>query len=162
MSVRKSSRISSSMVKNIIEEYNQENQDNSEESLCEMILDKQIELDKCVKNTKSLSPAKKKRLRNAKASAVSRLKKKLFVLRLNNELEKTKKELREAQTTIKILNKQIKNLKEEKLISSNDNNLDFVNEIKDFPKNELENLCFFEFKDSGEFDEGTSIINIIE
>ena len=84
-----------------------DNYDNlNENELNALLLEKQHALDNCVNKSVKMSADKRKRIRNRHASAISRLRKKLYVRSLERDLENTKKKLEDAYKMIDKLEKE--------------------------------------------------------
>ena len=170
MSLRRSSRITKS--KNFFQEKFMNNEDKEDilkeeifDDNCELtenyledtILQKKNELEKCIKLTKDFTPSKKKRLRNAKASRISRLKKKLITLRLNKKLKKMELELKEAKLTILNLNNTIEELKQQ-IPNSNTENLN-IDTYEHLEQKEIHNLYDYDLILNEIKDDKIDIIN---
>jgi hypothetical protein len=72
-----------------------------ENTLLRMITERELDLQKCINNTKNLSAIKKKRIRNRHASGISRLKKKLFYLKLTKQFKHLQKEFKKKEDELK-------------------------------------------------------------
>lgn len=98
-----------------------------ENTLLQMITERQLDLQKCISNTKNLSPIKKKRIRNRHASGVSRLKKKLFYVQLIKKFENLQKELKKKEDELKKAYELIDILKKSQAINISNSSSDIEN-----------------------------------
>ena len=71
-----------------------------EADLRAQLADRQRELDECPQHMKGMTPVEKKRLRNRHASCVSRLKKKIYIGRMQRRLDATTEALRRSEAAL--------------------------------------------------------------
>lgn len=114
-----------------------------ENKLLEMIKKKQLDYQRCMKETKKLPPARKKRIRNRHASSISRLRKRLFDVKiinkvqyLHNELNKKEDELKEAYHLIDMLKKS-QNIN----ISNSSSDIENISEL--FQDNDIQDISSY-------------------